>query len=446
MEANKNNEPEENSEFKERISDYNVEIVEQTMVNGRVNFRRTAANPIALKRVTYNNETTGKNQIQSYLEMEDLVVPVIIKKDKKTEKILFALQYEALPSSEHYSHLELPDCPFFDDKKDHYSNEDVIKCIDNNMRYLGLEMLGYKYLDYGETAINQSITDQLMRVACVYVEETETNNSLVWYPISCLADFLEERRLDKSTKEFTTITTKYALRLFYKAFESEIKKEEPTKFYYDRKLIDQDSQWSEYRIIMPHKYRFGEKIVSKEYSDVGVANLGDVYEIGTSKNSVECLLVKVVDGKKMIGLSKQQRSPFIERKGVDEFFYEEVGGMIEDGEDYEEALRREVVEETGIQMSSGKLTQLTGLMMIGKGTQEASIFYLYEMDGSEIDGDQSQDEQESIEKIEWFDLDQIDLNTFHAPLPTKYAVLLAREYFERAEKKEKHNDSYEREK
>jgi len=27
----------------------------------------------------------------------------------------------------------------------------------------------------------------------------------------------------------------------------------------------------------------------------------------------------------MIGLSKQQRSPFIERKGVDEFFYEEVG-------------------------------------------------------------------------------------------------------------------------
>jgi len=120
--------------------------------------------------------------------------------------------------------------------------------------------------------------------------------------------------------------------------------------------------------------------------------------------------------------------------------------MIEDGEDYEEALRREVVEETGIQMSSAKLTQLTGLMMIGKGTQEASIFYLYEMDGSEIDGDQSQDEQESIEKIEWFDLDQIDLNTFHAPLPTKYAVLLAREYFERAEKKEKHNDSYEREK
>ena len=42
---------------------------------------------------------------------------------------------------------------------------------------------------------------------------------------------------------------------------------------------------------------------------------------------------------------------------------------------------------------------------------------------------------ENISKIEWFPIDEINLSKLHAPLPTKYAILKAKEYFCKAKGK-----------
>lgn len=317
---------------------FTITKVRGTITNGRVNNKRTAMNPMSTNSITYVNSKSGKTQTQSYLEMQDLIVPVLVKKDKQTGELNFAMQYEYVPSSKYGVQIELPDFPFFDEKKDNYSEQDVSECIKENLSYLDLKLIGFKYLDSGTTAINQSITDQIMKV--VYVVE----NTLL---------------------------------------------------------------------------------------EKGISNYGTVFEIGTSRNSVECLITKRENKKIKIGLSRQQRSPFIAREGISEFFYEEVGGMVEEGESYEDALKREVPEETGIPIKNGKLHKMSNPIMLGKGTQESSVFYIYEMSGNEKPIGQSLDTEESIEDMEWFDLDKIDLNKLHAPIPTKYAITLAREHFER---------------
>ena len=420
---------------------FDLNIINETITNGRVNNKRTAMNPMAINSITYVNSKNGKVQTQKYLEMQDIVVPVIIKKDKKTGELYFAMQYEYNPSSKYGVQLDLPDFPFFDEKKDDYSNGDITECLEENLSYLGLEMIGFKYLDSGVTAINQSITDQIMKVVYVYVKDNdEIDNNLEWYPASCLQDYLSFKHDNELSSTYGCVITKYALKLFYEKFKNEINKKEQVKFTYRDDIFKGTSPWRQTKIIMEHKYRFGETLTEIQQTTQDITNYGSFVEMGTSKKSVECLIVRRENGKLKIGLSRQQRSPFIARKGIDEFFYEEVGGMLEEGECFEDALKREVPEETGFKIENGKLHKLLNATLIGKGSQESSAFYIYEMDGTEKYVGQELDADESIDDIEWFDLEEIDLNKFHAPILTKYAILLARDFFGRTKDIEKEFD------
>ena len=418
---------------------YKKEIINESITNGYFDNENSAMCPERRSTVTYINPKTGKQQTQNYLEMQDLVVPVIVKRDKNTGDLLFAMQYESIPSSIYNAQLELPDCPFFNKKSDSYTNEEVIQCIDKKMTSLGLEMRGYRYLDSSSTAINQSITDQMMKTVCVYVEdenEKTNNNGLVWYHISSLEDYLFNKQNDNST-EYSSLQTKYALRLFYETYKNDIKKYPPTKFNYGLEKLNREThQWLNIKNVMKRQYRFGEDLTERQSNNEKIKDFGKVAEMGTSKNSVECLVVKKEGEKISIGLSRQQRSPFIAREGIDEFFYEEVGGMLEEGEDYQTALKREVPEETGIEIKNGKIIFLSNPVLLSKGTQECSAFYIYEMDRSDTQSNLCLDEQESIDAIEWFDLNKIDLNKLHAPLPTKYAILMAKQYYALEREKE----------
>ena len=298
--------------------------ITDTITNGWVNHQRTAMNPLGIYRIEYINPKTGKKQAQSYMEMQDLIIPVIIKKDNKTGEIYFAMQYEYVPSSKYGIQLELPDFPFFNKKKDNYTNEDVISCLDENLTYLRLDMIGFKYLDSGDTAVNQSISDQIMIVVYVYVrdDDEKTDNNLEWFPISSLQDYLFIDPNEEIDFEHSCMKSKYALRLFYEEFKNDIKQRGQTKFVYKNDLFKTNSPWNQTKTIMRHEYRFGETLAEIEQTKEGISNYGSVIEMGTSKNSVECIIVKREIGKIKIGLSKQQRSPFIAREGIDEFFYE----------------------------------------------------------------------------------------------------------------------------
>lgn len=415
---------------------FEVKEVNKTMTNGRFDFKNSASGILGRSEVTYFNPKNGKYQTQNYLTMQDVVVPVILKRSKSGE-LMFAMQYESNPSANGIL-LELPECPFFREKKDVYSNGDVTECIEERLESLGLEMEGFRYLDSSETAVNQSITDQLMKVVSVYAEEKEEieDNGLIWFPISSLEDYLSDKKANENELERSSLQTKYALRLFYNKYKEEIKKWPPTEFKYDEKMINENGEnWEKQKTIMEHKYRFGLQLAEKKGKEnPEIQDFGQVSEYGTSKNSVECLVTKK-DGKRIkIGLSKQQRSPHINREGVSEYFYEEVGGMLEPTEDYETALKREVPEETGIQVKNGKIVHLSNPIILSKGTQECSAFYLYEMADNDVQGEKKLDQQECIENIEWFYLDEIDLEKLHAPLPTKYAILKAREYYKELEK------------
>lgn len=103
--------------------------------------------------------------------------------------------------------------------------------------------------------------------------------------------------------------------------------------------------------------------------------------------------------------------------------------MMEHGEDSETAAIREVKEETGYDIKREQLRHLMGPITISLATQENTTFYLCEIGNDQKKGKQSLDEQECIEQIRWFNIDEIDLETIHAPLNTKYAILMVREYY-----------------
>lgn len=407
--------------------------VYSSILNGRVDLKNDAKNPLARKEVRYFNpkgiyKKTGEQgvmQSQNYLEMQDLIVPVILRENNGT--LEFAMQYEYIPATNKVN-LELPDCPFFYEKKSQYSDLQVCDALDERMKSMGLAMQVYAYLDRSETAVSQSFTDQQAKFVKVFVETTqEENEKLQWFPITSLENYLA------TIGENSSLQTKYALQLFYEQYKKQLSQKEARPFIYDETIVgEKTGKWQDKKNIMEHKYRFGIELAendSKEDDDL-IPDYGKYAEYGQSKNSVQCLMVRKTAHGIKIGLSKQQRSPFVEREGVDEYFYEAVAGMLEEGETYQEAAKRESLEEAGVEFAGGRLIHLSSPAILSKATEEYSDFYMYEMKKSIIQAQQL-DEQENIEGIEWFDLEEIDLEKLHAPLPTKYLIAKAKEFYER---------------
>lgn len=391
----------------------------ETILNGRVDFKNSAKNPLTRRQVRYYNPAIDKMQSQNYLEMEDVVVPIILRENNGV--LEFAMQYESIPAIKKVL-LELPDCPFFEIKKDKYSTAEVAESVADRMDSLDLDMIGLKYLDSSETAVSQSFTDQQAKFVEVYVEEIHENPSLQWFPITSIPEYL------RTIGENSSLQTKYALQMFYMKYKEEIDKKGVTEFSYDTDLLGQETSWEDKKTIMEHKYRFGIELSENPQEQEPFVE--QYAEYGKSKNSVQCLITRRKDGKIQVGLAKQQRSPFIEREGVDEYFYEAVAGMLEEGETYEDAAEREGKEEAGVEFDKKRLTHLAVPTILSKGTEEYSDFYMYELGVSKI-LEQSLDEEENISELEWFDLNEIDLSKIHSPLPTKYLIALAKEQYER---------------
>ena len=99
------------------------------------------------------------------------------------------------------------------------------------------------------------------------------------------------------------------------------------------------------------------------------------------------------------------------------------GGGIEDGESFEEALRREVLEETGC---SCRIIKELGYIYENRGaldyTQE-SFYYVTEKIGGQVDVKLTKDEEDNVTSYNWYSIEEAHerlLNSAHETLQQKF--------------------------
>ena len=396
--------------------------------------------------VKYENPITNKVQSQSGINMPDEIIPVILK--EKNGKIYFALQYSYIPAINGIT-LELP--AYISDKKNkgQHSDKEIKYSISNEMNNIyGLEVERYKNIeDKSPTPISQSFTNQMGNFIIVKVIDSGKIgvNNLRWYPISQLESLLE-----KSSNIPMSIQSQYGLRILYNmakennTLNNQLKDEE--KFKPEEELLSKEFnnyKWD--KEVMKNKYRFGiQRVIGlpeevSKLSDKGKINVlsTNATYYATSKNSAQVVLVREKNGKKQVGLVTQLRSPFLAEEKVDPIFLEVPAGMLEDGETYEDAALREAKEETGIEMGGLIPKRLLGPQLLSYATQEKTAIYLIELPSAYKQNEQKLDNDEVIsDNIQWLDLSKLSIKDLHSPLPTKLALLLAKEFYKKIRVKE----------
>ncbi len=413
--------------------------------------------------INYTNPRTGKEQTQNYLDMNDVVVPVLIKKGSDGQ-IYFAMEYTYIPARKQI-YLELPSIGM-EEEKDSYSDSDILTTVVNLTDILQLTPTNgnINNLSSNYDAVSQSFTNQTAKIVELGVKNEQGDKRLNWVPVSCLHDILSREDIPMS------IQTKYALLLFANKHKDEIAQFKDTKVDVDLDLLSSNESFGsrdDDEEIWPHKHRFG---IAKEKTSGTIQDLRGIGKIdyasenieddfdgvsqetsvyGMSKNSIQCVVTRINNGKVQVGLMPQHRSPFIDKEKINEIFIETPAGMI-DEIDYnntnsdeiagKNAAVREVAEEAKIRIYPNWLIRLSQDLLLSQGTEELSKFYLVKLPKNyEQLEEEKQDEQEAIGKLQWHDLDTLDIDNLHAPMPTKISLLMARNYIQREKDKEKEN-------
>lgn len=364
--------------------------------------------------------------------MNDIIIPILLKVDQRG--ILYiAMQYIYVPACNKIF-LELPAYKVLkrdnDNEQEIYTKNDIEYTINKILEKIQYKRIYSKELSTNFEAISQSITDQMAKFMEIEVEYKESKEDLQWYPINSLNDLVSRQDINMS------IQTKYGLMLFQDKYKEELSKVIQTKFYEDKILLNkrfnvenkyQKKIYEIYRFGIIEKYKLDSKI-SKLYNKKKIKFVGDKVVYVTSKNSVQCILSKFENEEIKVGLSRQQRSPFIAIKCVDEYFYENPAGLVEDGEQFDVAAKREALEETGIQIN-GKMHKLSNKLLFNYGTEEMTEIYLAELKKKYVQTKKKLDEQESISDLEWYDLKNMDIDKLHSPIATKLSLIMSRKFY-----------------
>ncbi len=429
--------------------------------------------------VTYPNQLkNNKMQTQNYLDMNDIVVPIIIKKGDDGQ-IYFAMEYIYIPAKNQIF-IELPSIGM-QEKKEEYSDLDILTATTNLTDMLQLSQSNGKINDLASNydPVSASFTNQMVKFVELGVKNQDGDKRLHWFPVSCLQDLL--------SKEIPmSLQTKYALLLFEQKHKKEISSITPTEAQIDKELLNSTKKYGEENkddIIWPRKYRFGvakteipaqiQELMAEgkidyvadniEEKNDGISKEESIY--GMSKNSIQCIIARIKNGKVQVCLQSQLRSPFIAKNKTNAYFLETPAGMIDEkdyqnidinSEEYrnldqatkeildnyaaETAAAREVAEETGIKISSENLIKLSQDLLYSQGTEEMTGFYLAIIPSDYEKGKRNLDEQEVIlsedEDSIWYDLDGLDINKLHSPISKKMLLILTKKYFDNQKNKE----------
>lgn len=429
--------------------------------------------------VTYPNPLKDNiEQTQNYLDMNDIVVPVIIKKGDDGQ-IYFAMEYTYIPAKKQIF-IELPSIGM-QEKKEEYSDLDILTATTNLTDMLQLSQSNGKINDLASNydPVSASFTNQMAKFVELGVKNQDGDKRLHWFPVSCLQDLL--------SKDIPmSLQTKYALLLFEQKHKKEISSITPTEAQIDTELLNSTKKYGEENkddIIWPRKYRFGvakreipaqiQELMAEGRIDYVADNIEEKNDgmskeesvFGMSKNSIQCIIARIKNGKVQVCLQPQLRSPFIAKNKVNSYFLETPAGMIDEkdyqnidinSEEYrdlnqatkgildnyatETAAAREVAEETGIKISSENLIKLSQDLLYSQGTEEMTGFYLAIISSDTEKGKRNLDEQEVIlsedEDSIWYDLDSLDINKLHSPISKKMLLILTKKYFDNQKNKE----------
>ena len=153
--------------------------------------------------------------------------------------------------------------------------------------------------------------------------------------------------------------------------------------------------------------------------------------MGKKQNGVDTIKSDIKPGKDFIGLAigavildEREKILLIKRKSntdknkvyVGEGIWSTVGGKVDFGESIEDALKREVKEEIGIEPRIEKFIGYSE-QILENGSTHWFLFHFL----CRIDEDPKIMEPEKIEKIEWFDINNLPENTIfeHVIRPLK---------------------------
>lgn len=311
--------------------------------------------------------------------------------------------------------------------------EDPNQELEEKLHKAGFNLKNSKFLDSAKTPVCQSFSNQLANFMVLEVEKTDSNkkDNLNWVNLKYAESFLnfQQEKSDCVSSGATIyaflafVNQSHQNRELFQTVSEEIKLEK-SRAQRDRIVRQKD--------IFMKSPRF--QVVEVE------TQKGKKEVIAKTKNSVGAIYYKREDGKVMIGLQSQVRSPFLTEDKYKGVLLEMVGGMNEEFQDSLTNLVRETGEESGYEITKQDCQPiLGGASLVTTDAEELTKLYRIDVTGKERKNIQLDPQGEFINsKIEWNELSQTvkHIQDLKAPLGTKIAILLLDRILEKELKRE----------
>lgn len=363
------------------------------------------------------------------MDAENLIAAVVLRDSEKEEKEFALISKENLTIVDKERYLKTTwETPVFKiDDIDNPENE-----IEKDLNKFGFKLNNYRMLDSGKTPISQSFSNQLANFMLLEVEKIDKNkkDGLSWFSLKYIQDFLELQQ--KESDYVSSEITIYSFLVFLRKFGRQINFQTLNGTDIFKEITKNSTQIEKQKDIFKKSPRFN--VVEVQTKD------GEEDIIATSKNSIGAIYYKVVNGKVMIGLQKQIRSPFLTSDKYQGVVSEMIGGMCEGDSDGLDNVIRECREETGYSITREDCKPiLGGNSLVTLDASELTKLYKIDVTGKQRENLDLDKTGEFIdEKIKWIDLRQVSKNIedLSAPIGTKLAILLLDAQLKRDKKKE----------
>ena len=303
-------------------------------------------------------------------------------------------------------------------------------------------MEGNLTLDGEKTPIQQSFSDQCGQffVSAVSERKGESDSRLHWIPISELKSYINLQLNGGADNIHSSLQSLYALKLLQNKYEKELSLIPEQDFKIDKpvkgiEVVSQVQTVKNSPRFTIEDVVYADETGKKEYS---------TYAGSRDSMAVILLVEDEKKGEYNLILSKQQRSPFVENKELNNGILNEVvGGMVEKGQSLYDTAIAESEQEQGYKLSKEDLVLLAKPFIASLSAEEFGAIFVgfanpQNREEMKLDKDENSTEAISGEQ-EYVSLSEAASNLERispAPIATKLAVLLANDYVQERKKEQ----------